>query len=167
VLSPAELRERMSYDPETGIFVWLQCGRPQRIGTKVGSLNDKGYLCTQFVTRAGGNRQFKMHRLAWLYMMDSWPEIEVDHINLDKADNRWRNLRSVSRSENMCNRNTFANNTSGQKGVNYHIRRRAWAARIQRGGKRISLGYFEEKDAAIQAYRAAVDKYHGSYANPN
>ena len=56
-------------------------------------------------------------RLALLYMTGEWPSEEMDHRSLDKADNRWRNIRRASHSQNKFNRPKLSTNTSGYKGV--------------------------------------------------
>jgi len=62
-------------------------------------------------------RKFKMiHRLiAEHYIPNPENKSEVDHINRDPSDNRLENLRWVDRQENIENRGTFKNNTSGHK----------------------------------------------------
>ncbi|WP_428999737.1 HNH endonuclease signature motif containing protein [Stenotrophomonas maltophilia] len=47
---------------------------------------------------------YRQHRLAWLYMTGQWPSGEIDHINHDRSDNRWHNLRDVSHQANQQNR---------------------------------------------------------------
>ena len=43
--------------------------------------------------------------------------IEIDHINGIRHDNRWENLRSASRRDNRQNLKTYENNTSGYPGI--------------------------------------------------
>jgi HNH endonuclease len=47
---------------------------------------------------------YRAGRLAWLYMTGEWPKNQIDHINRDKADNRFCNLRDVTQTENMRNK---------------------------------------------------------------
>lgn len=84
-------------------------------------------------------RFYKAHRLAWVWMTGAWPEFELDHINLDKADNRFANLRQATHAENGSNRIPQSNNTSGYKAVNFSVRAKLWRARAKVRGKEIHL----------------------------
>jgi len=98
------------------------------------------------------------HRLAFYYVLGWCPE-EVDHINHVRDDNRWINLRAASKQENHRNRKLDTNNKSGFNGVTWYKNYSKWLACIGIGGKQINLGYFENKDDAIAARKAANIKY--------
>ena len=90
MLTYERLRELLHYDPETGAFTWIKSTyRKGQPGTPAGCLSKRlGYILIGI-----DKRLYYAHRLAFLWMTKQWPEKEVDHINLDKADNRWANLR--------------------------------------------------------------------------
>ncbi len=90
-------------------------------------------------------------------------ELQVDHINLDTLNNKKDNLRVVTVSQNMINRNKFINNTSGHTGVHYNKNNDKWVARIQIDNKRIVLGSFIFMSDAIKAREDAEIKYFGEY----
>lgn len=48
--------------------------------------------------------QYRSGRLAFLYMTGHWPEWDVDHKNRKRGDDRWKNLREATRSQNLRNR---------------------------------------------------------------
>jgi len=56
-------------------------------------------------------------------------------------------------------------NTSGHKGVGWAKREQKWRAYIAIKGKTIHLGYFDNKEDAIQARKKAEMKYHKPYLN--
>lgn len=91
----------------------------------------------------------------------------VDHINGNTLDNRKKNLRICSRSENLYNRGKAKHNTSGYKGVNWCKQRRNWRARIFVNKKEFYLGCFDNKINAAKAYDEASIKYHGEFAKLN
>lgn len=73
-------------------------------------------------------------------------DLEVDHINRNKLDNRRSNLRNVTRAQNMQNVGPTIRNTSGYVGVDYQGGK--WRARYRENGKTFWLGRFETAEAA-------------------
>lgn len=88
----------------------------------------------------------------------------VDHINQNRLDNRRKNLRVCTRSQNQMNRGKQVNNTSGFKGVSWYSRDKTWEAFIKLRGKKRLIGRFKSKTAAVRARRAAAVKFHGEFA---
>jgi hypothetical protein len=108
-LDAEQIRAAIHYNPETGIFTRLTRASNMPPGSTAGTLDAKeGYV----VVRVLGKR-FLAHRLAWLYMTGNWPAQEVDHINRVRNDNRWENLRDVSRATNALNRRAVQANRQG------------------------------------------------------
>lgn len=101
----------------------------------------------------------ELHRLIWFYQTGEWPNV-IDHINGDKLDNRWENLRNVTQFENCRNVRRRKDNISGTTGVHWSKRRNKWIAKIQNeDGKTISLGSFSSKKEAIVVRKTAEIKY--------
>lgn len=101
-------------------------------------------------------------------MTGEWPSGDVDHINGDKADNRWVNLRDVPHFITARNMPLNCANTSGVNGVHWHRQRGKSNAKIKVNGKTISLGLFAElADAATSRASAEVEygftAIHGRY----
>lgn len=93
-------------------------------------------------------------------------EHDVDHVNLNKIDNRRQNLRAATRSHNMANTLKTKANTSGLKGVSWASHANKFRARIRIHGKSNKhLGYFESAQDAHEMYCLAADMIHGEYAN--
>lgn len=108
------LRNELRYDPESGKIFWKISARngTKIAGREAGTSSDSyGYK----VVKVNG-KMYKVHRLAFILMGEEWPEI-VDHINHIRNDNRWVNLRSVTSSENSCNRLISSRNTTGHSGI--------------------------------------------------
>lgn len=155
-LTQERLKELLSYDPETGVFVWVKrTGNQYTIGMVAGCLHWKGYLRIQI-----DRKKYFAHRLAWLYITGVFPPNETDHINRNRADNRFVNLREVTGSQNQHNSNKSLSNTSGFKGVSYHTHSKKWHAYIKLNHARKHLGYFSTPEEASAAYLAAKPIYH-------
>lgn len=160
VLTQARLHEVLNYDPETGVFTWRMDASKRRMAGKIaGTKTSEGYIeiCVD-------KTRHRAHRLAWLYVTGAMPAEQIDHINRQRADNRFCNLREATNGENGANRPRQANNLSGYKGVYWSKRRRRWIAKISVKGRDFSLGTFSEASKAADAYAAAVKKLHGKFA---
>lgn len=163
MLTVKELRDRLHYDPDTGEFTWVLSNRTDKIGKRAGTVLPVGYI--QFALC--GHKQYA-HRLAWLYMTGSWPVDQLDHINGNKSDNRWCNLREATNAQNGANRGAQRNNrTSGLKGVfrDRRLRIRPWVSYITRNRENYRLGRFDTAEEAHLAYRAAAARLHGDFAH--
>lgn len=149
------LKQKLHYDPETGIFTALHSHGTRVKGEQVGCLSPHGYLVAHF-----NGKNHLCHRLAFLYMTGDWPELDVDHKDTNTTNNKWDNLRVVTKSVNSRNRSVQKNNTSGVVGVSWHKARRKWQANIRVNGKQVSLGFFEYKEDAIFARMTAEKNFY-------
>lgn len=102
---------------------------------------------------------FKAHRLAFLYEEGKLPDLQVDHINQDRGDNRWSNLRLVTALENSRNQKIPKNNKSGVIGVFWRNSRKRWRSQIKVCGDDIRLGEFKDFFEAVCSRKSAELKY--------
>jgi hypothetical protein len=148
MLTQSQLKQLISYDPETGIFTRLKAlSRRSKIGDVVGSLSGRGYLYISI-----NFKSYPSHRLAWLYMHGEFPPNHVDHINGLTQDNRIINLRLATRSQNKMNSRIYSSNTSGFKGVSFDSERNLWSASAKVNGKAKKIGRFKTPEQASDAY---------------
>lgn len=101
-----------------------------------------------------------MHRV----VVGNPPDMEVDHIHESRRDNRKGELRVCAHAENLRNRGKTAANTSGYKGVSFDKKKRKWSAKIRKDYRQMFLGYFDDKEAARDAYVCAALQFHGAFA---
>lgn len=160
-ITQRRLMELLRYEPDTGKFQWAFSRGGVRPGV-CGRISRWGYheICVD-------KKLYKAHRLAFLYMTGCFPEKDVDHINRDKSDNRWSNLREVTVSQNMCNVPIKPSNTSGYIGVVWDKARGKWRAQIRINGVKKNLGRFDELSKAIETYNAAAVSAFGKFAQLN
>lgn len=99
-----------------------------------------------------GKKSGKSIRLHNLLLPAKSKKEPVDHLNRDRTDNRRLNLHYTTQSFNAANR-------TGAMGVSWNKALKRWHAHIRVNYKRIHLGFFKEKGAAIQARSTARQKY--------
>tara|TARA_R110000868_G_scaffold116769_2_gene310582 strand:- start:1348 stop:1728 length:381 start_codon:yes stop_codon:yes gene_type:complete len=114
MITQKRLKYLMKYDSDTGVFTRLiSTAMRHKNGEFVGVKTTKGYL------KCGiDNKEYTLHRLAFLYIYGFIP-VRIDHINQDKTDNRIKNLREVTNSENLRNMSKSKKNKSGFTGVSF------------------------------------------------
>ncbi len=158
-LTQEHLKSILNYDQETGHFMWIKAGHGVKIGRIAGS------RCNNYIHIVIKGRRYYAHRLAWFYMTGKWPTNQIDHKNGIKNDNKWKNIREATASENGMNKGPLKNNTSGHKGVSWHKASKKWASVISINHNNKILGFFDDPEKAAQVYRDAAEKYHGEFAN--
>ncbi len=155
-LTAEYLRELLSYNPETGEFIWQVSCRGTKAGDIAGTPGSQGRRHIII-----GYARYKAHRLAWLYVYGKWPEKLIDHINGYPTDNRIENLREATVREYLYNqRRSNKNNKTGVLGVQWRPMKNKFRARITVSGKEISLGHFDSIEDAEKAYLEAKAKLH-------
>ena len=154
-ITQSRLKELLHYDPETGIFTNRTTrSHNSREGSIAGGHDGKGY----YITKIDMKRYF-LHRLAFLYMTGIMPKGVTDHIDHDTQNNKWNNLRDVSRQDNAKNKTMNPRNTSNSTGVSFCKSRGKYVAQIAIDGKNTNLGRYNTKEEAIQARGEAEVKH--------
>lgn len=149
-----EVAELLDYDPESGVFRWRADRGRAKAGTVAGADHSGGYCVIGIKGRV-----YRSHRLAFLLMEGKWPAGDVDHINGNRADNRWCNLRAVSRRVNMQNlKKARQDSTTGLLGV--HPFRGQYIAKISVNGRERYLGLYDSPEVAHAVYVAAKRLHH-------
>src|SRR5258708_26887584 len=161
-LTIRRLREVLSYDPDSGVFTWLKnLSRRTPIGTAAGKITKRD---RRRAIRIDGT-SYIAARLAFFYVKGRWPKRDIDHRDGDRLNDKWKNLREATRSQNVANRGTFPH-SSEFKGVSFDKQTGRWRARIRVSGKLIALGRHDTPEQDHAAYVAASRKHFGQFARP-
>lgn len=163
ILTQAEVRQILNYDPDTGVFLWK---RREDVGAKwngkwagkvAGHSSVKGHV----VIMVNKQRYFA-HRLAWVYATGEYPDGDIDHKNGVKNDNRLCNLRPATRTQNITNSPVRKDSSTGVKGVYRH--RGKFVAQTRKNGQHYYIGAFKTLEDAKAAHADFYEKLHGEFA---
>lgn len=139
-----KIKSNYTYDRSTGHI--SSNYRP----SKTRSPNNLGYLNIN-IRSDKDIRCYKVHHVVWFFEYGSWPNTQIDHINGDKADNHYTNLRSCTQRENV---QFYLINKGGKASAFLGVTQngRNWRAKIAFKGKVIELGTFICELDAADAY---------------
>ena len=155
-----DVRERFIYDLDTGEFRRKAVrNNRHKIGEVAGHIKE----ADGYVRIIIDGKSYLAHRLAILYCTGDWPKHQVDHSNMNKADNRWVNLREATANQNGFNRPEYATNKSGHKGVSWYPKYGLWRVQAKVNGRVKHLGYFESVDEAADAYARFTTPIHKEF----
>lgn len=171
------LNELISYDPVTGNchwkerdVKWFEDGKypkerewkrwNSRHGLKhISTLDKTGYIKVDLF-----GSSYLLHRIIWLYMTGEWPD-QVDHIDGNRSNNSWDNLRSVTIAENNRNAKIRKDNKSGVCGVYFKKRLNKWISSISIDGKTKHIGCYDSLEEAEESRikNQKLLKYHHNH----
>lgn len=156
------IRETFRYDAQTGKLFWTRSPRAGFVGREAGGLKD-GYL---EVRCAFG--KFRVHRLIWMFVTGA--EIPagmlIDHVNGNRADNRWSNLRLATRSQNNHNRHVARRDSvTGVRGVKFRAERNRYVPVLKVDGRERKFGAFRTIEEAAERFKAVELEYRGENAS--
>lgn len=112
--------------------------------------------------RVDGRAQY-IHRIVYAMFFGA-TDLEIDHIDGDKYNNRIENLRAATRKQNSVNIRTPRRNTSGHKNVSLHAKSGKWQVRLIADGKPMFFGLFDDLELAALVASEARDKHHKTFA---
>jgi hypothetical protein len=152
------LREVLIYDPTTGVLTRRVGSQGTQVGAVAGSPDLRGYIrlsinCTLFLA----------HRVIWKMVTGIDPPEQVDHIDGNKSNNAWSNLRCASQSENCMNRSLSTRNANGIKGLSWHTEERKWRVNLMAKGRRYER-HFACFGRAILDIKNMRQNLHGEFA---
>ena len=142
------LKEFLSYDENTGEFIWIKKpGRGRSVGSTAGTVNGNGYVQITFKGKI-----YLAHRLAWLYVYGVWPN-RLYHRDRIRHHNWISNLREASQSQNVFHTKRTIQTVTGARGVQ-RAHDGKYRATIYHQRKKINLGRY----TTIEEAKAAYDK---------
>ena len=155
-----ELSKYLKYNPETGIGIWIALRGNQVKSQTVAGSYSRGYLNIMYK-----HKTYKGHRLFWYLQTKEDPgRLTVDHIDQNKANNKFCNLRLATQTQQRQNIIIYKNNTTGVRGICWREHLQRYEARIALDGKRIQLGSFKTFNEAVAARQAKELEIYGQFS---
>lgn len=121
------------------------------------NLGKKGYLTVSLYRNGGKTKE--IHQLVAMEFLNHTPcgyRMVVDHIDNNKINNRFDNLRIVTQRENTSKKHIKS--SSEYTGVSWCRRSNKWLAAIRINGRKKSLGLFLNEIDAHNAYQDMLKK---------
>lgn len=154
-MTKRELRKHFKYSADGTFIRRTSCNRWMK-GLKVrGSRRNDGYLSIYL-----NGESILFHRAVFIYHFGKIKG-EIDHKNGHRNDNRIKNLRDVSRTENLCNLFNNPFNKTGVKGL--HMRRGRWVGQIRFKRKTYEVSSKNKRQAVLKLQKLRK-KIHGLFA---
>tara|TARA_R110000822_G_scaffold163597_2_gene303864 strand:+ start:1302 stop:1754 length:453 start_codon:yes stop_codon:yes gene_type:complete len=146
--SNRKIEEQVRY--ADGKLYWVNPRKKSLIGKECGNLPKS----TDYRVMKCENKKKFVHHVIWYLHKGSWPDssMNIDHINMNKQDNRIENLRQVTRRVNSLN----------NKAENVSLSRNKWRAVVAQ----VHLGVFSNRDEAVQVaqlYKKSIISKETSY----
>jgi hypothetical protein len=161
MITQEKLHELFDYQDD-GNLIWKKTSSSSALRGNIAGVLDRhaGYY------RVGIDRKkYLLHRLIFLYHKGYLTQgMEIDHINMEKTNNRIDNLREVTRAQNSYNTRKSATNVTGVKGVAWCKTKKKYKVTVSLNGKNIHLGYFDDLKEAEAAAIAGRKELHGDFA---
>lgn len=153
LISKNEVLLHLNYHRDDGVFTWRAAKGNRPAGSRAGGVASTGYVHVRI-----NKKTYKEHRLVWLVEHGYLPDLDIDHIDRNKSNNKIHNLRLATRQKNMLNTEKPKSNTSGYKGVGYDKKEGKWRAYIRVNYKSVFLGYSETPEGAYKLRQVAEEK---------
>ena len=128
---------------------------------------DKNYNTFYAVRNEGKSPHQKKIRMHRLIMGVTDGKIQIDHKYGNGLDNRKKNLRICTNSENQINKKSKIGGTSKYKGVSWKTLNNKWNSKIGINGGTIQIGLFINEIEAAKAYNLKATELFGEFARLN
>ena len=154
-----ELSRHLKYDPCTGRAIWLISPTHTIPAGSIAGYFGKYHLIHY------KNKLYKAHRLFWFLQTKQDPgDLTIDHIDENKLNNKFSNLRLATYSEQAQNISKRKSNKSGHRGVFWDKTRQKYLAFINFNGKFLNLGRYKTFEQAVATRQAKELELHGQFS---
>ena len=144
------LNENFRYNKYTGEL------KNWNLGHIVTTEDSGGYLVVRFQ-----GKDLRVHRICYYLETKTDPlELQVDHIDRNRKNNKFSNLRLLNNAQQQLNTKERKDNKSGRKGVFFDKKGMKWRAYIAINKERIWLYRGDSWDQAVKERIKAEQEYY-------
>jgi len=156
------LKNILNYDELTGVFIWrvrdvkfftslhqYNSWNASHANKEAGSISKTHGMIFKSIRIF--NKNYPGHRLAYFYMTGKWPKEDIDCIDGDYTNLKFKNIRQATRSDTRYKRSE-PHGKNKLIGCHYCNTKKKYVSQTTKNGKRIFLGYFNTPEEAHQAY---------------
>jgi len=163
MVSKERIDELFHIDVNLGIVSRKRASGRSRPGIRAGytdSRNGYRYICIDRV-------DYFEHNLIWFMCYGQWPSgnLEIDHINRVRDDNRLCNLRLATRSQNNANMKLRKDNRTGCRGVYFNSKSRKFIVQVTKEGVTKTVGRFDSLEEAAKIAKEFRKLVFGEFAH--
>ena len=164
-LSLEYLRTRIAVDLALGVVTWVNAtAHHKRLnGSPAGSLRKPSHGSKRYVYIKVDGLALKRSHLVYLFGAGSRPTNQVDHINGDSTDDRFKNLRDATPTQNAWNHKGRTKSSGLPMGVRALPSGR-FHARLACNKQKLQFGPFDTAAEAHAVYQQKRKEYFGDYA---
>lgn len=151
------------YDPVTGDLIYRHVfGQSVQFnGRWAGKVAGGKPRLNGYISVSIKGVRFYSHRIIWALVTGNDPgNMTIDHIDGDRKNNLFQNLRLATRRQQSYN---SPGRGEYKKGVSWHEGAGKYQAHIRVGGENRYLGIFGTEDAAAAAYNIVAAEVHGDF----
>lgn len=171
------LRQTFDYDPAQGALTWAHKPRSRFATTHAWQFWNSAYAGKKAGNKRRDGRlviviegkKYQAHRLIYKWMTGKEPN-QVDHVNVDRTDNSFENLRDATESLNKRNSKVRSHSISKIKGVykekDRYLHKKPYRAQISINGRTKVIGRYATAEEAHDAYCQAAKQIAGEFFNP-
>ncbi len=136
MVTQAQLKDNIHYDPITGVFVWIKSRGFIKAGTLAGG-NGKMSL---------DGKRYQLKRLMWLYITGVYPSCNLKPIDGNVDNFIFTNWRVDDYK--TCN--------SDHTNIGLMVNDNSYSVFIIKEGRTIDLGIYDDVDIALKAARGRI-----------
>jgi len=144
------VKAKYSYDPDSGEFFYRDSGEPYKL-----CRDSAGYMQLHIYI-AGKQRRVSAGRFAWYYVTGGLPKNTIDHIDGDRRNNKFSNLRDVTQRVNNFNKKGYG--AVASKGVTLRGDGKYRARYKDISGVTHSLGSYVSEELALGAIQKFLEE---------
>ena len=161
-----ELHRLFCYNPETGFLICKTNGRngQRKKGQIIGQISNS----KRYIQLAINGNKYMLHHIAYKLMTKQNPPdgMVIDHIDNNKHNNRWSNLRICSQRNNCRNQSkTKLRKYDLPKGVTYVKSKGLYKCQLKIEDGKFYSKYFHTVEDAHNHYCELSKQYFGEYYN--